>query len=139
MLPCANFGSTPWHRCGCTDDTPCRLGDAGSMAFLPWFVPGTEPPLQLCEIGPDRGHLPTESCSDVHFHVCRCPGMRTAAAVVWEAAVKISLLVLALSLLDRGCCSGVCCGSTGCCSGTCCCCCCCCCRRCSSTRRWWPT
>ena len=125
MLPCANFGSTPWHRCGCTDDTPCRLGDAGSMAFLPWFVPGTEPPLQLCEIGPDRGHLPTESCSDVHFHVCRCPGMRTAAAVVWEAAVKISLLVLALSLLDRGCCSSAHCSSTGCYS--------------SSTRRWWPT
>ena len=30
------------------------------------------------------------------------PGMRTAAAVAWEAAAKISLLVLALSLLDRG-------------------------------------
>ena len=32
------------------------------------------------------------------------PGMRTAAAAVaWEAGAKISLLVLALSLLDRGC------------------------------------
>ena len=30
------------------------------------------------------------------------PGMRTAAAVAWEAAAKISLLALALSLLDRG-------------------------------------
>ena len=35
------------------------------------------------------------------------PGMRTAAAVAWEAAAKISVLVLALSLLDRGCCSSV--------------------------------
>ena len=35
------------------------------------------------------------------------PGMRTAAAVAWEAAAKISLLVLALSLLDGGCCSSV--------------------------------
>ena len=31
----------------------------------------------------------------------------TAAAVAWEAAAKISLLVLALSLLDRGCCTRV--------------------------------
>ena len=31
-----NVGSKPWYRCGCTDDTPCRLGDAGSMTFLPW-------------------------------------------------------------------------------------------------------
>ena len=29
------------------------------------------------------------------------PGTRTAAAVAWEAAAQISLLVLALSLLDR--------------------------------------
>ena len=50
------------------------------------------------------------------------PWMRTAAAVAWEAAAKISLLVLALSLLDRGYCSRVYCGSTGCCSSTCCCC-----------------
>ena len=33
--------------------------------------------------------------------------MRTAAAVAWEAAAKISLLVLALYLLDRGCCRSV--------------------------------
>ena len=33
------------------------------------------------------------------------PRMRTAVAVAWEAAAKISLLVLALSLLDRRCCS----------------------------------
>ena len=47
------------------------------------------------------------------------PAMRTAAAVAWEAAVKISLLlVLALSLLDRGCCSSVSCSSSGCCSST---------------------
>ena len=51
--------------------------------------------------------------------------MRTAAAVAWEAAAKISLLILALSLLDRGCCSSAHCSSTGCYS--------------SSTRRWWPT
>ena len=42
------------------------------------------------------------------------PGMRTAAAVAWEAAPKISLLALASSLLDRECCSSVCCSSTGC-------------------------
>ena len=29
------------------------------------------------------------------------PGMRTAAAVAWEAAALLSLPVLALSLLDR--------------------------------------
>ena len=47
------------------------------------------------------------------------PGMRTAAAAVaWEAAAKISLLVLAFSLLDRGCCSTVYCSSTVCCSST---------------------
>ena len=62
MMPCANVGAKPWYRCGCTDDTPCRLGDAGSITFLPWFVPWTEPPVQLRE---DRGHLLTESCSDV--------------------------------------------------------------------------
>ena len=72
VMPCANVGSKPWYRCGCTDDTPCRLGDAGSMTFLPWFVPRTEPPVQLREVGPDRGHLLTDSCSDVHLHVCRC-------------------------------------------------------------------
>ena len=42
--------------------------------------------------------------------------MRTAAAVAWEAAAKISLLVLALSLLDRGCCSSVYCSIIRCCS-----------------------
>ena len=36
MMPRANVGSKRWYRCGCTDDTPCRLGDAGSMTFLPW-------------------------------------------------------------------------------------------------------
>ena len=85
--------------------TPCRLGGAGSMTFLPWFVPRTEPPVQLREVGPDRGHLLTESCSDVHVDVE--PGVTTAAAVAWEAGAKISLLVLALSLIDRGCCSSV--------------------------------
>ena len=76
------------------------------------------------------------------------PGMRAAAAVAWEPAAKTSLLVLALSLLDKGCCSSVYCSSTGCCSNTCCCCCCCCCGRCSSRggggpletirpSRWW--
>ena len=72
MTPCANVGSKPWHRCGCTDDTSCHLGDAGSMTFLPCFVTRTAPPVQLHEVGPDRGHLLTESYSDVHLHVCRC-------------------------------------------------------------------
>ena len=66
MLPCANVGSKPWYRrCGCTDDTPCRLGDTGGMTFLPWFVPRTEPPVQLRHVGRDRGRLLTESCNDV--------------------------------------------------------------------------
>ena len=47
-----------------TDVTLCRLGDAGSTTFLPWFVPRTEPPVQLREVGPFRGHLLTESYSD---------------------------------------------------------------------------
>ena len=120
-MPCATVGSQPWYLCGCTDDTPCRLGDAGSMTLLPRFVPRTKPPVQLREVGPDRGHFLTGSCSDVHLHVCRCrTGMRTAAAVAWEAAAKILLLVLAFSLLDRRCCSSVFCGSTECCSSTCC-------------------
>ena len=72
MMPGANVGSTPWYCCGCTDVTPCRLGDAGSMTSLPWFVPRTEPSAKLPEVGPDRGHLLTESCIGVHLHVCRC-------------------------------------------------------------------
>ena len=48
------------------------VGDACSMTFLPYFVARTEPPAQLREVGPDRGHLLTGSCSDVHLHVCRC-------------------------------------------------------------------
>ena len=71
-MPCANVGSRPWCRCGCTDDTPCRLGDTGSITFLPWFVPRTEPPVQIREVSPDRGHLLTESCIDVQHRVCRC-------------------------------------------------------------------
>ena len=136
-MSCANVRSNPWYRRGCTDDSPCRLGDADSMTFLPWVVPRTEPPVQLHEIGPDRGHLLSEGRSDVTLYVDVEPGMRTAAAIGWETTAKISLLVLlALSLLTRGCCSSVYCSSTGCCSSTCCCCCCC--GRCSCTR-WWST
>ena len=40
-------------------------------------------------------------CIDVN------PGMRAAASVAWEAAVKITLMVLPVSLLDRGYCSSV--------------------------------
>ena len=57
VIPCAIVGSKPWYRGGCVDDTPCRLGDAGIMMFLPWFVPPTEPPVQLRQVGPDSGHL----------------------------------------------------------------------------------
>ena len=53
-------------------DTPCRLGDAGGMTFLPWFVPRTETPVQLREVGPEMEHLLTQSCSDFHLHVWRC-------------------------------------------------------------------
>ena len=92
MMSCANVGSKPWYLYGCTDDTLCRLGDAGSMTFLPWFVPRTEPPVQLHEVGPDREHLLTERFSDVHLHVCRCrtgDEFFAAAAVAWEAAAKL--------------------------------------------------
>ena len=137
----ANVGSKPWYRCGCTDDPPRRLGDACSITLLPWFVTRMEPPVQLRKVVSDRGHLLTECFSDVRLHAFTCvdvePGMRTAAAVAWEAAAKISLLVLALFLLDRGCCSSAHCSNTVCCSSTCCCCCCCC-GRCSSTWRRWP-
>ena len=45
--------------------------------------------------------------------------MRTTAAVAWEAAARYHCLyLLALSLLDGGCCSSVNYGSTGCCSST---------------------
>ena len=121
VIPCAIVGSKPWYRGGCVDDTPCRLGDAGIMMFLPWLVPPKEPPVQLREVGPDSGYLLTEveatftfMCSDVE------PGVRTVAAEFWEAAAKIILLVLALSLLDRRCCSNVYRNSTArCCSSTC--------------------
>ena len=96
MMPCANVGSKPWYRCECTDDTPCRLGDANSMTFLPWFVPRTEPSVKLREVGPDRGHPLTERCNDVRVYVCRC---RTGdedccRCIAWEAAAKVSLPVL---------------------------------------------
>ena len=42
------------------------------------------------------------------------PGMRTLAAVAWEPAAKISLVVLALLFLDRASCSSVYCSSAGC-------------------------
>ena len=69
----------------------------------PHFVLRTEPSVQLRELGPGRGHLLTESCSCVNLHVCVDvqPGMRTAVTVAWEATAKVSLLALALSLLDR--------------------------------------
>ena len=35
-LSCVTVESKPWYRCGCTDDNPCRIGNAGSMTFLPW-------------------------------------------------------------------------------------------------------
>ena len=108
MTPCAeDVGSKPWHRCGCRDDTPCRLGDAGSMAFLPWFVPRTQPPVQLREVGPDRGHLLTESCSGVSCVSMSNRGRGLQLLWLGKNTAKISLLVLALSLLDRGCCSSV--------------------------------
>ena len=95
--------------------------------------------MQLREVGPDRGTSSNRNVAATFTFTCIDvnPGMRTAAAVEWEAAAKLSLLVLALSVLDRGCCNTVHCSSTGCCSSTCCCCCCCGC--CSSTRSWWST
>ena len=102
---------------GCTDDNPCRLGDAGSMTFLPWFVPRTEPPVQLREVGPDRCHLLIDSCSDVHLHVCRCRiGDEDCCCSSAGSRRQISLLVLASSLIDRGCCSSEYCNSTESCS-----------------------
>ena len=117
-MPRANVGAKPWYRCGCTDDTPRRLGNVGSMPFLPWFVPRTEPPVQLRELGSDRGHLLSESCSDVHLHVCRYQtGGEDCCCCSVGSRRKVSPLVLALSLLDRGCCSSVYCSNNECCSG----------------------
>ena len=97
MMPCANIVLKPWYRRGCTDDTPCRVGDARSMTFLPWVVPRTEPPVQRREVGPGRGHLLTEVAATFTFMCVDVePGMRTAAAVAWEAVAKISLLVLVI-------------------------------------------
>ena len=42
------------------------------MTFLPWFLPRKEPPVQLREVGPNRGHLVIEIYSDVPLHLCRC-------------------------------------------------------------------
>ena len=49
-----------------------------------------EPPVQLREVGPDRGHLMTEVAATITFMgVDVEPGIRTAAAIAWEAAAKI--------------------------------------------------
>ena len=60
-------------RCGCTEDTPCRFRDAGSIIYVvAWLSPdGRNRRLKLREVGPDREHLLTESCSDVHLRACR--------------------------------------------------------------------
>ena len=98
ILYCANVVSKPWYRCGCADNTPCRLGDAGSMSFLPWFVPRTEPPVQLHEVGTDRGHIFCTKVAATFTFMCVNvePGVMTAAAAVaWEAATKISVVSFA--------------------------------------------
>ena len=141
MISCVNVGSKPLHRCGCTDDSPCRLGDAGNLTLLPWFVPRTVPPVQLREVGPYRGHLQAKSCGDVHLHVCRCQTGNEGCCCcrVGTRRHYITACTVALSLLGRGCYSSMYCSGTGCCGSTCCYCCCCCCGRCSSTSRWWST
>ena len=145
LMPCANAGSKPGDRCGYTDDIPCRLRNAGSMTFLPLFVPRTEQQVKLREEGQDRGHLLTESCGDVHLNVCRC---RTGGedcfccCTSMGSPVQHITVLLTLSLLfshERSI-AGVAAACTRCCSSRCCCCCCCCCcGRCSSTRTWWST
>ena len=53
--------------------------------------------MQLREVGPGRGHLLTEVAATFTFMCVDVePGMRTAAAVAWEAVAKISLLVLVI-------------------------------------------
>ena len=138
-MPCAHAGSKPWYRCGYTDGTPCRLGDAGSMTFSPWFVPRTKRSVQLHEVGPDRRHLLTESDSDVHLYVCRC---RTGDADCCCCSVGSRRhYITACTGVIVECVAGACIpaapGVAA--ARTCCCCCCCCCGRCSSTRRWWVT
>ena len=90
--------------------------------FLPWFVPRTEPPVQLREVGPDRGHLLTESCSDVHLHVCRYrTGDKDCCCCCSVASRRQNIAActgVIFPRLDRGCCSSVYCSSTGCCSST---------------------
>ena len=62
---------------------------------------------------------------------------------MWYTTATTSLLVVALYLIERTCCSSVYfisirCTSTGI-GAAAACCCCCCCGRCRSTRRWWST
>ena len=66
-----------------TDDTLCRLRNAGIMAFLPSFAPRTEPPVKLREVGQDRGHLLTQSCGDVHLN-----GVQTTLLAVSRTQVS---------------------------------------------------
>ena len=120
LMPFANVKSKPCHHCGCAGDTTiCRLGDAGSIAFLRWFFPRTEPPVQFREVGPVQRN---SSDPDLQRRSPSClpmsNWMRTAAAVAWEPAANMALLVLALYLIGRGCCSSVYCSSTGCCGST---------------------
>ena len=99
-MPYANVGSKRWDPGGCTVDTPCRRWNPGSMTLLPWFVPRTEPPVKLREVGPGGGYLLTESRGDVHLNMCRCrtggedcaAAAAAAAAAAWEAPTNQSLL-----------------------------------------------
>ena len=121
--------------CGCKEDTPCRLRDAGSILRSCLARSGRNRRLKLRKVGPvssDR-KLQRRSLSSVIVG----PGMRTAAAA-WEALAKRSL-ALSLLLSDaRRVARGVaapgiaaagcrCCSSSSrcccCCGGGCCCCC----------------
>ena len=68
-------------------------------------------------------------------------GVRTAAAVAWEAAAKYHRwywrYLCSIEVVAAACIAATMSVAAAC---TCCCCCwCCCCVRCSSTRRWWST
>ena len=95
------------------------------MTFWPWFVPRTEPPVQLREVGRDRGHLLTQSCSDVHLRVCHFrTGDEECCCSMGSSRQTMIALIFALSSDDRSI-AGVVAAAGRCCS--------------SSRERWWST
>ena len=84
------------------------------MTFLPWIVPQTERQVQQRELGANRGHLVTESCSDVHLQVyrrrtgdedfCCCSVGSRRQNITWRCSCSIEDVTAAF-IAAAGCCS----------------------------------